>query len=180
MSPSRPLVAIAGTLLLLNAIIASVAAHNASPTKKTNQRPVVSVSDPVDGATYDAHAEVVIRADAHDVDGRVRSVRFYVDSKPIGVAMRAPYTAEWHHAVPGTHLITAEATDDLGAETMSSAVRVTVKRDQPPQVNIESPADGSRFFVPASIDFTANASDVDGKIRQGLVPGGLQADRRPR
>lgn len=91
-----------------------------------NQSPVVSITSPVTGATFNAPATITITANASDADGVVTKVEFYNGATRLGQATSAPYSYTWTNVTVGTYSITAVATDNGGAVTTSSAVTVTV------------------------------------------------------
>ena len=57
----------------------------------------------------------------------------------------------------GTYTITAKAIDNLGLETTSAPVTITVSANQAPSVTITAPANGTSYIAPATFDITATA-----------------------
>ena len=53
-------------------------------------------------------------------------VEFLRNGSVVGQDMAPPYTWVWKSATPGTHTLTARATDNAGAATTSAPVRITV------------------------------------------------------
>jgi hypothetical protein len=93
-----------------------------------NQRPLVYIRNPEDGATFPADVTVEIEADAWDVDGSVVKVGFFVnwvkcDEDNDGTD--GWKTVRYFHYA-GTHILAAEAMDDDGATTLSPEVKITV------------------------------------------------------
>jgi regulation of enolase protein 1 (concanavalin A-like superfamily) len=131
-----------------------------------NVPPVVSLTAPTSGATYNAPATIGLTASASDSDGTVARVEFYRGTTLIGTDTTAPYTAQWSSAPAGTYTLTARAYDNGGASTTSTAVNVTVgtSSNQLPNVSITSPTNGASYASPASVTITANATDSDGTI----------------
>jgi len=84
------------------------------------------------------------------------------NGSPIGTDPSVPYGIEWANVAAGSYSLTSRATDNLGAQTTSSAVPITV--NAPPTVSLTSPANGATFTAPASITLTANAADTDGTV----------------
>jgi len=94
-------------------------------TPAPNSPPSVSITSPADGATFISPADVTIQATATDKDGTVTKVEFFDGTSSLGSVLAAPYT-KTVTLYPGTHPLTAVATDNAGAATTSAAVTVTV------------------------------------------------------
>ena len=82
-----------------------------------------------------------------------------------------PFVLIWSNAPAGTHTLTAKATDDGGASTVSDPVHVLVNvgpppapTNQPPIVRITSPANGSVFHQPVNLPIFAFAVDIDDAV----------------
>ena len=58
-------------------------------------KPVVAITDPVDGDKLDPGAQVTVAADATDADGSIEKVEFFAGDTKIGEDATAPYTADW-------------------------------------------------------------------------------------
>ena len=123
----------------------------------TNTPPTVSITSPSDGANYITGAIIPIAANATD-DGTVASVEFFVDGVSIGIDNSSPYNANYT-SIAGSHTLTAKATDNNGAFTISSAITINVSNNPLPIVNITSPSNGAGFITGSIIPITANASD---------------------
>ncbi|MBN8249500.1 MAG: metallophosphoesterase, partial [Verrucomicrobia bacterium] len=91
-----------------------------------NLAPSAVLSSPSSGAVLPAGSTVVMTADALDSDGTVESVTFLADGVPLGTDSIAPYRFDWLLAPAGTHLLSAVATDNLGAQGGSALVPVTM------------------------------------------------------
>ena len=83
---------------------------------------------PLSGSTFVVGNNVTVTANAADSDGQVVRVDFYVDGTLLGAASSAPYTVVWNGVQRGRYNLTAKATDNSGASTISSRVSVTVMR----------------------------------------------------
>lgn len=119
----------------------------------------------VGGNTGVAPATVVLNATAADTDGTITSVEFLRDGALLHTALAAPYSYTWNGVQTGSYGITARATDNAGARTLSTPVNVTVA-NAPPTVSISSPPSGSQFTAPASINFAVSANDANGSVTQ--------------
>ncbi len=95
----------------------------------SNQAPTVSLTSPANNATLNAPATITISANASDVDGTVSKVDFIINGSatPLATDNTAPYSYSWTNVAAGTYTITAKATDDKGATTVSAPVTVVVK-----------------------------------------------------
>lgn len=124
-----------------------------------NASPTVALTAPAPGATIALPAAVEITATAADTDGSVAKVAFFQNGVLLGEDTSTPYSFTWD-APPGSHVLTAIATDNNGANTTSAPVSITVT-NQPPTVTLTAPADGAQITLPASLLVTADAADPD-------------------
>lgn len=90
-----------------------------------NDAPSVALITPANNATVEAGSQVTISAAASDRDGTISSIDFYYGTSLAGSDASAPFSVQWT-AVPGTHAITAVATDNEGMKTTSAPVTITV------------------------------------------------------
>jgi chitodextrinase len=132
-----------------------------------NNGPSVVITNPANGSTFSDPANINITANASDTDGSIAQVEFFSGATSLGVVSGSgPFSVNYNPAV-GTHNLTAVATDNDGATTISSIVTITVESvNVAPTVVITNPTNGSAFSDPANINITANASDSDGNIAQ--------------
>jgi plastocyanin len=92
----------------------------------TNTPPTVSITSPSDGATFTAPASISLQANASDADGTISKVEFFAGNTSLGSATSSPFTVTWTNVAAGTYTVTARATDNLGASTVSNPVHITV------------------------------------------------------
>jgi len=118
-----------GTITL--APFTSVVLIKSSSQKSTSTSPVVSLVDPVAGATYKKGAAVHMRANASDADGSIKKVEFYKGSTLLHTETSAPYGWYWQNVPAGNYTITAKATDNSGKVTTSAAVSISVTSSRP-------------------------------------------------
>ncbi len=153
----------------------------------TNIPPMVSVVYPTGGAFFYAPVNIPILACAMDLDGSVTSVEFFADNVSLGIITNPvsilppgfgllpplppmppyrPFVLVWSNAPVGPHALTAKATDNSGAATLSDPVNIAVKLGPPPRTNfppvvrITSPANNSMFRAPVNIPVLAFATDL--------------------
>ncbi|MDZ4229974.1 MAG: Ig-like domain-containing protein [Candidatus Veblenbacteria bacterium] len=134
-----------------------------------NQPPTVSVTSPANNYSSPAGTNLTITATASDPGGSIAKVEFFVGSAKIGEDTTSPYTATWvGPSVGAGYILTAKATDNLGATTTSPSIVVVVTAtpptNQPPTVSITSPANGYSSLAGVNIPITASASDPGGSV----------------
>ena len=110
--------------------IAITAASNfIAPQATGNLRPLVSLSSPPDGTNIfleTVPAILPLTASASDLDGTIAKVEFYAGAAKLGQATASPYTLRWTNPPSGSYQLTAVATDNLGARTISAPVGVAI------------------------------------------------------
>ena len=150
------------------------AAKTSAPINVTvnpNKSPAITITGPVDGATFVSPATINVVATASDPDGTISKVQFYGNGDTTlltGTDTTAPYSVQWVGVGEGLLQITAKATDNLGAITTSPPVTVNVLPNQPPIITLTgTPAPGEILFLtPPTIHLAATAFDVDGSIAE--------------
>lgn len=55
-------------------------------------------------------------------------VSFYANGRRLGSVTKAPFTLTWKDVRAGSYVLKASATDELGARSVSEAVKVTVAK----------------------------------------------------
>ena len=93
-----------------------------------NSPPAVSLTAPTAGASAQVNTPVSVTASASDPDagGSVTEVVFFDGTTPIGTDATSPYSVTWTPVTTGVRTLTARATDDRGATTISVGVAFTV------------------------------------------------------
>lgn len=147
----------------------------------TNLPPSVTLFDPKAGDVFYLPTNIVMLAKATDPDGSVTHVEFFAGTNDLGAGMMvvldppgvngvtgAVWFFDWHNPPPGNYPLTAVATDNDGAATISAAINITVLQPSPtnipPMVRIIGPANGAIFFAPVNIPISAVAGDPDGTV----------------
>lgn len=130
--------------------------------------PTVSLMEPIVNSTYSAGTSIALAAAASDPDGSVARVVFYANGTAIGSSTTTPYVAVWSNAPAGTYQVTAAATDNNGATTVSAAAVINVIG---PQLVILSPQNAASL--------SGNTTLVTGHIvapgNSGVVVNGQTA-----
>ena len=127
-----------------------------------NAAPVVSITSPVNNATFTAPVSVTINADATVSSGTITKVEFFNGAIKLGEDLTAPYSYSWTDVASGTYELTAIATSNTNATSTSSVVNITV--NAAPVVNITSPVNNATFTAPASVTINADATVSSGTI----------------
>ncbi|MDB6018850.1 MAG: hypothetical protein JWR19_3339 [Pedosphaera sp.] len=97
-----------------------------------NLGPLVAISSPSSGSVFARPTNLLITATASDGDGVAR-VDFYSGATWLGFKTNSPYVFTWTNSPNGSFLLTALATDNLGATNLSGASLVTFT-NPPPQI----------------------------------------------
>jgi hypothetical protein len=92
-----------------------------------NTPPTANITYPANGAIFAWKPTITITATASDPDGNVTKVEFRDGTTVLGQDTSAPYSFTWRNVPPGSHQLTARATDNAGAVTTSSQVGMTVR-----------------------------------------------------
>ena len=130
-----------------------------------NAAPSVSLTSPAAGAAFTSPANITISANANDSDGSISKVEFYAGTTLIGTSTSAPYQITWGAVAAGTYSLTAVATDNSSASTVSAPVAVVVNSPNSlPSVSLNSPLEGTTFAAGSNVALSAISSDTDGTI----------------
>jgi uncharacterized repeat protein (TIGR01451 family) len=140
----------------------------------------VNITSPVMGQILNRPVDVTISASATSNGGTLSKTEFYANGMLVGSVI-APnagqYSFTWINAPAGNHRLAVVATDDSGVATISSPVNITV--NDHPEIALTNPTGIEQFTAPASINFTARASDIDGKVSKvGFYANGVQIASR--
>ncbi len=107
----------------------------------TNPSPTIQITYPTNNSFFHAGSDITIRATATDTSpGSVTNVSFYIDGKLLGHDPSDPYSITKWCWEPGTYVLTAKATDNGNAKTLSDPVNITI--------NEQLPTDGGGFWDP--------------------------------
>ena len=117
-----------------------------------NLRPFGRLTTPVDGGVYAAPANINFSAEAFDLYGAIRQVRFVRGtSTSLGVVSTPPYTLTLSNVAAGNYSYSAYITDDSNLISTSGPVNVTVVA--PVDIQLLSPTNNAGTFT---FDYTAN------------------------
>src|SRR5260221_3838149 len=130
-----------------------------------NVAPAVSITTPVNNASFATGSTVTITANATDTDGTIAKVEFFQGTTKLGEDLASPFTFAWASVPAGTYSLTAKATDNLSAVTTSTAIAITVKNPNvAPAISLTTPVNNASFATGSTVTITANATDSDGTI----------------
>ncbi len=124
-----------------------------------NTNPTVSITSPIDAATFTTGTDVVIEATAADSDGTVAKVEFFQNGILLGEDTASPYSYTWASVASGNYALTAIVTDNMGATTTSSAVNIVVS---PVVLSLEDPFNQAGLnitYVRHGVRLTGNATE---------------------
>jgi hypothetical protein len=88
--------------------------------------PVVTITAPVNDASFMAPAAIAVSVNATDSDGTIAKVELYSNGTKIGEDNTAPYSFDWKDVPFGKYTLTAKAFDNTGASSLSTPVGITV------------------------------------------------------
>jgi hypothetical protein len=100
-----------------------------APQATGNRRPLVSLTSPPDGTKIlleTVPALLPLTASASDLDGSITKVEFYAGPTKLGQSTTSPYSVLWTNPLSGTYQLTAVASDNNGATTVSAPVNVSI------------------------------------------------------
>jgi glucose/arabinose dehydrogenase len=104
-----------------------------------NVPPSVTITNPVDNATFGNTASVTVQISASDADGSVTNVRLFNGAVLLRTFTTGPYsfsgTSIAGSFALGTNTVTALATDNLGLTTTSAPIHVIIARYLPAITN---------------------------------------------
>jgi hypothetical protein len=111
--------------------VTSAAATLTVLTSTTNRPPTVQMVQPSSSSSFSARSNIRLTAQASDPDGTISSVAFYSGTTRLGTGTLVTgttnrYTMVWSYVPSGQYYVRARATDNRGATTTSSSVRITV------------------------------------------------------
>jgi PKD repeat protein len=135
-------------------------------TNIVSTSPTVSIVNPANGMLYPPLTNLVITivAGATANDGAaISKIEFFADSTKLGETTSNPGTNFLFNPTLGAHIITARATDALGATNTSAPVTITVGARNSPVGNWEvtiSGADRGAQFLVFKDDFTASGFGI--------------------
>jgi hypothetical protein len=146
----------------------AVATITVTNTPVANIAPTVQITAPTNGVTFYAPASFSFTANASDSDGTISNVVFYRTSSVVGTDTTSPYASSMSSLLAGNYNLTAVAQDDDGAKATNfisiNVIPPPPPPNIPPTVTVTSPPNGTTYLAPATVTFSATASDSDGTV----------------
>lgn len=120
--------------------------------ENTNQKPVCTITAPVDGQIISKGTNVTISVDATDSDGIIDEVRIFVDDVGLG-SVGFPFNYDWQtsNVSIGNHIIKAAIVDDDGNPAFDE-ITVDIELGGIPSADFI--ADITVGVVPLTVDFS--------------------------
>ena len=164
-------------------VLRAVATDNQGATAETtvnitvtggtaNTPPTVTITNPANGASFQAGTNLLVQANASDANGSVANVALYYDNQLVSTDAAAPYSWTILSVVAGTHTLRAVATDNQGATaetTITITVQGTTTGDGKPVVTITTPQNDATFGIGADLTVKADVIDTDGTIKNARL-----------
>lgn len=129
--------------------MAYIQANGTTTNIGTNLPPVVRLTSPFNNAAFRAPVNIPLYAYGRDLDGSVVSVEFFEGTNSLGFGIHPSlggdnwtmmttnmFVLVWSNAPVGTFTLTATATDDRGASTVSAPAQITILPSQPSPTNL--------------------------------------------
>ena len=91
-----------------------------------NKLPVVTISFPTKGTSFESPATITVDVEAYDPDGSISKVELYNGSKKLAEMTVAPYSFTLKNLPAGSYNLKAVATDNLNTSAVSAALEVSV------------------------------------------------------
>lgn len=134
-----------------------------------NTPPVITISSPADASTYTQGDTVGFIASATDAeDGDLTASIAWTSSIDGAIGTGGSFSLTT--LSPGTHSITATATDSAPASASDSVtITINAPANNAPLVNISGPVSGSSFLTGVTIAFTGSASDTEDGSLSGSI-----------
>jgi hypothetical protein len=92
----------------------------------SNAPPEVTLVNPTNGASFTAHSDITLEAQASDPDGSIARVSFWANQRFLGVVTNSPYSVVWSNAPAGRFSLRAAAADQFGRMAVSRPVMISV------------------------------------------------------
>ena len=142
-----------------------------------NSPPLITIISPTKNFAFVAPATITIEATASDPDGSINRVEFYSGTTKIGEILSEPFTFIWKDVPAGSYSLTAVATDNLNAKSVSAIINIVVEKstgsiNQLPVVSISINSKSKKPRRNDKVVIIAEAYDPDGTISRVELKSG--------
>ena len=128
------------------------------------QPPQITLTNPANGAVFNAGTDIILTADASDIDGTITKVEFYRNGDLLGQDNLPPYSFVWTTVPAGSHILTAKAYDNTGLATTSEGVTVITETPvlsvTPENRNVTSSAGNTTFDLISNAEWTTTSNQA--------------------
>jgi hypothetical protein len=126
----------------------------------TRPDPTVTITSPANGSTHEQGASVSFTGSATDAEGNslTGTALVWTSSRDGQIGTGVSFTKS--NLSVGAHTITLTATDGQG-QSGTAHVSITIDKNDPPSVSIDTPSDGDTFSEGTGIAFRGSASDPE-------------------
>jgi len=125
-----------------------------------NASPDVSIISPTNATVLAAPASFTLQATASDSDGSVNQVEFFNGNTSLGVDTTNPYSAPVSSLAAGSYILSAVATDNLGAKATNS-ITISVTNSPALPVTLLNPSLSGSNFVFSFASQSGHSYEVD-------------------
>ncbi len=123
-------------------------------TLMSQSLPAIVLNLPASGSSYTAPASIGLAATVTASGHVINKVQFYNGGSLLAEDSAAPYTFTWTGVGAGSYNLSSRVIYDGGAGVDSASVTVRVA-NPPPILSLSSPAAGTAYSAPASLDLAA-------------------------
>ena len=123
-----------------------------------NRSPQTEIISPANGEVFRVGQPVTFSGNASDPDQGILSGESMTWSSSLDGVLQSGASFSMDDLSSGRHLITLLAVDNQGAAAFDT---VSIVISNPPQVEINSPVDGSTFAIGAPVEFSGTATDPE-------------------
>ena len=142
-------------------------------TVNANPGPMLSLTSPANGATYQATGAVPLSVSVSDPHG-INRVEYYNGATLLATSTTSPYSATWSNVPAGSYSVTAKAYDAYGAVTTSAAAAITVNNGTVVGITVSTPR---RQNAPLTV--TATGTNPCGSVEINYGDGWVQTYALP-
>lgn len=129
-----------------------------------NSAPVITITSPLNNATFNIGEEIALTANASDPDGNLDKVNFKINGNFYKTDNERPFKNNFSPTEAGNYTIGARAFDKEGLIKEVTVNITVIQPNREPTVRITAPNNGQTFTLGEEIPLTVTASDPDGNL----------------